>query len=621
MLNPKRTLPSRLNKRAKQSALLTALLLGIALPANAQSRIAPSGALPASPWSHRSDREPVVQPSASPTSRNTQATVIRQPRANTVARRNETSRGESIQGEQIRNETIRTPLPFNQNTQQTTQAQAEEIQPLRTMNTLQAPVPTQANDSSRRNMFPSEAQQPMLPIVPAPSSPKHLYPEPQIETQGTQPQLEIDPSFDDTNQFTSNRSTSNGNNAPTLGGWERLPRAGVQLASDPNELSDLPGLPDRADRSSGNWSGAPANSNLTSYPTGIVPQTVDPSIALRNAPTTSEWDRIVKEQYDNRQRMGKLVSEELRAAQQTVLEDKPMAIEPPEGWRSIETQLKQHLEACDQLLRRQAVLSAREEVMQGMRLLFRALDQRANNTHSERCLDLALLAFKEEADFHLSMRDPNHSASVASIVAGHQTPALKGVQLTDVPSATAAQYYRHYSKDMLVRAANQNSYAADLFYAYGKCLEKMSTDQSIDRKMYLAQAAACYQASLMTAPNQLDSANQLGYVLIQLDRNAEAESYLAYSLNLRPTPTAFQNLAELYARKGDGVGRDWAMKQLASIAPRTLQPQRMRPVVQEVDEATFARLSPYEAEIPKGVGAPPSNATPRTAQAPGGTIR
>ncbi|MFN9913138.1 MAG: hypothetical protein ACK53L_11165, partial [Pirellulaceae bacterium] len=123
------------------------------------------------------------------------------------------------------------------------------------------------------------------------------------------------------------------------------------------------------------------------------------------------------------------VSRELLADSLRPLADAPTAVEPPTGWKNIESELRQRLARSRELLRRQAILSAREEVLAGLRGLTRAIDLRTSAYSSEPALNRALMALDEELDFHQSLRQPTHSISTRQIVARHETPALKGVEL------------------------------------------------------------------------------------------------------------------------------------------------------------------------------------------------
>jgi tetratricopeptide (TPR) repeat protein len=113
------------------------------------------------------------------------------------------------------------------------------------------------------------------------------------------------------------------------------------------------------------------------------------------------------------------------------------------------------------------------------------------------------------------------------------------------------------------------------------------------------QAAVCYQASLSLNSKQADAATQLGYVFLKLDRTAEAESWLVASAQIKPQAAVYQNLAEVYRRRGDVQASQWAFQQLAAVKQGSPTTGAVPPV-QRVEPAAFAAMSPYN---PWGPGA------------------
>jgi tetratricopeptide (TPR) repeat protein len=291
------------------------------------------------------------------------------------------------------------------------------------------------------------------------------------------------------------------------------------------------------------------------------------------------------EQQAERMRIAEKQSSALQAARPESTFTEPGFLESPVGWKAIRQELANHLENCDSLLRRGATHSARAEVLAGLRKLFRAMDLHRGVTYSETCFEAALTAMREESDFHnLKM-----SRSVASIVAMHTTPALKNRVLDSVTTELACQHYRAFARYQMLQAADGHLFAADLFYALGKTLEK-DAEQNSDRAQQLrSQAVICYQSAIQLRPNQHHAANQLGYALIHLDRLEEAYDALRWSIESKPNAQAWTNLAEIYRRRGATSEAQYAVQQAMALAGD----QGSDPIdVIQVDPATFARYSP-----------------------------
>lgn len=508
-------------KAVQQLALATCLTSGISVFAQAQGWDAQreQGAIPASPWNHRTSLDTnrfVSQPANS--------NLLRQPRPIVV-------------DNQTGNSSVpysATPLPSNTKTE-IISAPPAELVPL-----------------SPRN--PKDSGPSLMPPVPTPTAPMS-------------PGVELHPAYPDGRDFTFQPMQGKSPHS----GMEFLPRTGLILASESH--GGLPqGLPDR-------------NTSHSAIPNSpFLPQ----ERIAQNEDWISENQRAAWEQ---RNRIGKLVSEELLKDAESPIESRPTAIEPPSGWNALEKELKARLQSCDEMLRRGAVYSGKQEAIVAIRLLLRQLDQRRSQWISEPFFDQALAAFKEESEFHRTSDSPDRSLDVEEIVRGHSTPVLKGCNLAHVPPAIAAQHYQHFAKDRLIAAAERHPWAADLFYAFGKCLEKQAVEATSESEMLLGQAAICYQAALASRSQHAEAANQLGFVLLKLDRCEEAQMFLAHSVQVRPSIEAYQNLIELYRRRGNQQGIDWASNQAIAMRKSQTNPRNL-PRVHEVDPGTFATMSP-----------------------------
>jgi tetratricopeptide (TPR) repeat protein len=290
----------------------------------------------------------------------------------------------------------------------------------------------------------------------------------------------------------------------------------------------------------------------------------------------------------------------------------PEYLETPLGWGAVEQELRARLERCDALLRRNAFHSARDEAVQGLRRLSRAMDAHRRTVISAPALEKALVALREEADFH----SVHQNEAVQSLVQSHSTEALKGRPLENVSPEIACQHYRTFARYQFVIAADGHAWAADLLYAYGKTLEKEAELDTVRSYMLRSQSVSCYQAAIQVAPNQSDIANQLGYTLINLDRIDEAYQALTVSLQQKPSPGAWNNMAEIYRRRGAQESAQYAVQQANALATNEPKFSYENPQVTEVDPATFAKYSPMPIQTPSI-----PNSTPANSQTAPGSVR
>ncbi len=314
-------------------------------------------------------------------------------------------------------------------------------------------------------------------------------------------------------------------------------------------------------------------------------QVVPASVGIRQSPSD--------ELGQSRMRTASRVSAELLDASRGPLAKSPLPIEPPTGWKTIEDNLKQHLANCDDLLRRGAILSAREEVLMGMRSLFRSIDLRGGTWTSEPAMDQALAAFAEESDFYRSNSTPGAGQNTERIISGHKTNALKQTQLHLVSPDLAAQHYRAYAKQQWLIAAQGHPWTADLLYAYGKTLEREADQSPNESQMRRSQAVVCYQAAMEVNPRNADNANQLGFALLQLDRVDEAHVALNHSIQINPKAETWNNLVEVYRRRGEADQVAYAQRNILNLKQNDAPEMIGVPEVIEVDVKTFASVSPY----------------------------
>lgn len=269
----------------------------------------------------------------------------------------------------------------------------------------------------------------------------------------------------------------------------------------------------------------------------------------------------------------------------------PEALESLPGFESLKRELKLCLEKCDSLLKRGAVLSAREEASQGLLRLYRTMDLYRGHLYSESAYEKAMAAIREEADFQ-KILGGRLGSGVQAAVDTHSTEALKNRPLESTSPEMAAMHYRWYARYQLVIASDGHPWAADLLYAYGKTLEKDADLNPSRANMFRNQAVVFYQAATQVAPNQSEAASQLGYALIHLDRMDDAYNALAASIQTKPNANAWNNLAEVFRRTGKVAEAEYAVQQATAMSSQAPQHSPENPEITEVDPAVFAKYSP-----------------------------
>lgn len=175
----------------------------------------------------------------------------------------------------------------------------------------------------------------------------------------------------------------------------------------------------------------------------------------------------------------------------------PRSVAPLEGtpgWDAVGSELKHRISACETLLGRKAYLSANEEAMTAVVYLLRILDLRENRFESEPAWVQAQRALDEAVDFTSIQRLASDVELTKRIIQSHETPVLKGKDVSQISPLTAAQYYRAYAAQKLVDASSGHPWCSDLYYSIGKVFQTQA-DAGTPNAHELRERAITYYRS------------------------------------------------------------------------------------------------------------------------------
>ena len=228
-----------------------------------------------------------------------------------------------------------------------------------------------------------------------------------------------------------------------------------------------------------------------------------------------------------------------------------------------------------------------------MLYLVRVLDLRSNHYYSEPAWHAAAKAMSEAEDFSNAQRLTSDSDFLRRVILSHETPVLKDADANTLAPLAAAQHYRQYAQEKMVEAAQGHPWASEVLYALGRSYQSQADATQAGLQQNLRwRAITLYRSARDIAPGNATATNQLGFVLLQMDRPADAREALVDSLNAAPSLAAYENLVEASRRLGDTNTGNWAMQQ--ALATQTvLASAGGAPQFIEVDPRTFAAMSPY----------------------------
>ena len=429
--------------------------------------------------------------------------------------------------------------------------------------TAPAPTPTAPVTPPTTEPLELSTSAPNVTLAPAPANPI---------TRSSRPNTQPVPA-----QVASSRSTG----SPLS--WQ--PRGGrPSLSVDPNRSS-------RESRA--------AESELSMEPLSAegvpqvpaTPPSTSPEVRLV-VPARPE-DAAMAEQMQQRRELAAKISHEIVGEAKTVGGAPTNAIEPGPGWQAVGDELKQHVQKCEELLARRAYLSAMHEANEAIVRLVRVLDLKQNRFSSEPIWAQAQQALREAQEFTSVNRIATDSELFERLIQSHETPILKETNVADLTPLAAAQHYRAYAEQCLVTASQGHPWFAELYYCLGRSLQSQAETNPAKADLLMHQSLTYFRAAQTINPANATNANQLGYVLLKLDRPAEAINQLQQVVQLPNCPLeSWQNLAQASSRLGDSQTEKWAVDNYLAAKSRGVTPSGPVNTLVQVSEEQFRALSP-----------------------------
>lgn len=341
---------------------------------------------------------------------------------------------------------------------------------------------------------------------------------------------------------------------------------------------------------------APAqNLPAENVPLPTVPWSSPTVSTVQSLPMASEKSDAEEERESPRAVLASLVSSQIILGH-PANDDTGRSVESidnPPGWQAIGEELSGRLENCEALINRKAYFSAREDAEAAMLYLVRVLDLMSNSYRSEPAWHAASKAMSEAEDFSTAQRLTSDSDFLRRVILSHETPVLKDADAATLAPLAAAQHYRQYAEEKLIEAAQGHPWASEVAYALGRSYQAQADLAEVGSQQNLRwRAITLYRGARGIAPNNALAANQLGFVLLQMDRPVDAREALVASINISPSLAAYENLVEASRRGGDTGTANWALQQAQAFRNRMAVTSDI-PAFVELDPRTFAALSPY----------------------------
>jgi hypothetical protein len=249
------------------------------------------------------------------------------------------------------------------------------------------------------------------------------------------------------------------------------------------------------------------------------------------------------------------------------------------------------------LARRSALYSAKAEMVEVLRTVTQALDMRDGTTEHSDALARAFRALDEAGDFQPRGAGLESNLDIAMLVAGHQTPALKGEDLTKVTALAALQRYYTYAQRQFIVAGGGQPTASASLYGLGRLQSIMGGPSVGGLTEGAPQAMVFHQAAVMVDGANYKAANELGVLLARYGQFDSARAMLIHSVSVSPRVESWQNLASVHARLGERELAAKAMQEARLVASGARRTQDADAPVRWVAPETLARSAPQGDDV------------------------
>lgn len=258
---------------------------------------------------------------------------------------------------------------------------------------------------------------------------------------------------------------------------------------------------------------------------------------------------------------------------------------------SVAQEAAHHVEYGKSLSRRGATYGARQEFFGALGVIARGNDlQTGGNAHTT-ALSRAMRALREVQDFAVRNAETQIGMNVSEILETHQTHIISANEAAIMTPVEAMQRYFTFAHQQLDFAGGSNVVVAEALFCLGKLHTVMAKHQP--ETLDVAQAIVFHRAALSSDAQNYRSFNELGVLLARSGQLTEAESLFKKSLQIRPAPETWQNLAKTHDRQGE-VGLAQLAQTEFSIAAQTELIQSPSTQITWLPQQAFNQVGPAD---------------------------
>ncbi len=210
---------------------------------------------------------------------------------------------------------------------------------------------------------------------------------------------------------------------------------------------------------------------------------------------------------------------------------------------SAEERAAKHIEYGKSLARRGSVFSARQELMQALRIIAESYDIRTRSRDYTDRLACGWRALQESDDFIARDAQQQMDMNLGDILETHTTQIINTERLAEISTIEAMQIYYAFAEDQILQAVGKSVVASDALFALGKLLTTAARFDASGKPQDRTKAMVMHQVALSANQDNYLSANELGVLLANNGRWHRSLDLFSRSLRSRQTAATWKNMA------------------------------------------------------------------------------
>lgn len=205
--------------------------------------------------------------------------------------------------------------------------------------------------------------------------------------------------------------------------------------------------------------------------------------------------------------------------------------------------------AC-QLAQRGATYAARKELVEVLRLVSQAKDNREGGRTRSESLSAGLRALDEAEDFLPQGTQLEADMPLDVICAAHRTPIGRELAERDMLPSQLLDRYNRYAQIKLAVAVAGEPAGSMALYTLGKLNSQMAEHDDGKHRLARRRALAMQQAALLAHNQNYLAAHELGVLMAESGHFAEANRLFAQVALQQPNSVVYGNLAHVQEEMG-----------------------------------------------------------------------